>query len=743
MAVADVTEQGTLAFTIETRILRELGERLVKAPEVAMVELIKNAYDADARECKIVIEAGQTITVADDGRGMTLSEFTSGWMRVGTSSKEAQQISAMYGRRITGEKGIGRFAVRFLGRKLKLRSIARVDDNERTELTADFDWTSFDEHEDLASIRVPYRLRRVENTAPTGTELTITALRSHVQSLDLRKVRTEAVGMLSPIRSMMRNVSQRDDREVLRNNTDPGFLLQIRGADTEDSVDDVAATILDLYELRGTLTLAGNRLEVTVYRHGTPEPYTRIVDTFDNTIGSLWADVRFFPRRPGQFAGAPIDGRLAYSWIRRNSGVAVFDRAFRVLPYGTEGDDWLMLTADAARNRRDPRSPFAQKHFAMTAEEAKFPALNWMLRLPESLQLVGVVQVESARGRPHEATTGSLVPSADREGFVANAAFTELQSLIRGLVEAIAACDRQIQRAEEVADEKRMLAALRRETRAAVAAVQSNSGIKAADKTRIVAYLQRTERYATNQERRVGERTRQLEVMSLLGVVAGFMTHEFGAALHELKQAHSRLASLRGHSFDREVAALASHIDRLEDFAKYSRAYVDASRGLPDAPYRARPRIQQVVRIFGKFATDRGIDVEVSVESDVVAPLVPVALYNGVVLNIFTNALKALMARIGRQPRRVAFRAWNEAGWHLLEVSDTGIGIPSALRDRIFEPLFTTTSNGGDALGSGMGLGLSLVRRAVGAFGGTVEVVDAPPGFATCIRVRLPLEATR
>ena len=46
-------EQGLLSFSIESRVLRELGERLVKQPEIAIVELIKNAYDADATECSI------------------------------------------------------------------------------------------------------------------------------------------------------------------------------------------------------------------------------------------------------------------------------------------------------------------------------------------------------------------------------------------------------------------------------------------------------------------------------------------------------------------------------------------------------------------------------------------------------------------------------------------------------------------------------------------------------------------
>ena len=99
-----ILEKGRLNFTIESRILRELGERLVKQPEVAVVELIKNAYDADASQCKVVCDFDKTISVVDNGIGMSLKAFKFGWMRIGTSSKESSELSEKYSRRITGEK---------------------------------------------------------------------------------------------------------------------------------------------------------------------------------------------------------------------------------------------------------------------------------------------------------------------------------------------------------------------------------------------------------------------------------------------------------------------------------------------------------------------------------------------------------------------------------------------------------------------------------------------------------------
>jgi signal transduction histidine kinase len=113
-----------------------------------------------------------------------------------------------------------------------------------------------------------------------------------------------------------------------------------------------------------------------------------------------------------------------------------------------------------------------------------------------------------------------------------------------------------------------------------------------------------------------------------------------------------------------------------------------------------------------------------------------------VLLNLYTNALKAVLAVSSSvEAPTIAIRSWNERGSHYLEVSDNGVGVPPELRKRIWEPLYTTTSDDGNPLGSGMGLGLTLVKQVVEDTGGKIGLVDdPPPGFNTCFRVVFPLE---
>ena len=734
MSAASRVERGRLTFSVEARLLRELGERLVRSPEVALVELVKNAYDADASWCSLRCESG-SILVADNGHGMTLDEFRTAWMRVGTSSKESSATSRRFGREITGEKGIGRFAVRFLGPSLNLESIAYDEERgEHTRLRASFDWPEFDRHEDIGHVEVPYELEVLERGHETGTTLAIGRARE-LSEKELRAVRTASVGLLSPLRPLFRTSDPGASTATNGRVPDPGLALEIQDENT--AIDDVAASVLEHFVVRAELRVTKAHVTLNVFRRGESKPYLKIKHPRQSGPGRVSADVRFFPRRSGTFRGTGIDGKAAYRWIADNAGVAVFDRAFRVQPYGRAGDDWLSLQADVARRKRDPRSTLALKYFPMTEEERSDTKLNWMLRLPQSAQVVGVVEVRARRGGG-TSRESDLVPAADREGFIDNAGFRRLHDLVRGALEAIAYVDRATQLEQQEEAEARRRAESDAETQRAIDAIQANPSISGPQRRQIIAALRASQGLLQTQAETARERERQLEVMSLLGVVAGFMTHEFGTAVAVLQAAQRDLEGAKDPSASERAARLADRIKTLQQFATYASGYVQGSKTTPDSPYKARPRLRQVAKVFGSYAADRHIAVEIDVEKDVDAPLVPPSLYNGIAQNLLSNALKATTANSDSDPQTIAFRAWNGRSWHTLEVSDTGVGIDDALRDRVFDPLFTTTSGRLDPLGSGMGLGLTLVRRGAAAYGGSANVVDPPPGFNTCIQVRIP-----
>ncbi len=131
------SEPKRITFTVDSALLRELGERLVGKPHIALAELVKNSYDADARKVEVRLFPDR-IEVSDNGHGMNFGEFRDFWMRIGTPHKQSQRVSREFERPLTGSKGVGRLAVQFLARAIEIRTVAKENSSE--ELDAYVDW---------------------------------------------------------------------------------------------------------------------------------------------------------------------------------------------------------------------------------------------------------------------------------------------------------------------------------------------------------------------------------------------------------------------------------------------------------------------------------------------------------------------------------------------------------------------------------------------------------------------------
>ncbi len=128
-----------IRFTVDAALLVELGERLVGKPHIALAELVKNSYDADAT--KVTIRFGpDRIEIIDNGHGMDKKEFTDFWMRIGSPHKQKLRKSRKFSRSMTGSKGVGRLAVQFLAQELEMHTVS--DKRPNLELGAYVDWNT-------------------------------------------------------------------------------------------------------------------------------------------------------------------------------------------------------------------------------------------------------------------------------------------------------------------------------------------------------------------------------------------------------------------------------------------------------------------------------------------------------------------------------------------------------------------------------------------------------------------------
>lgn len=228
-----------LRFSIESRILRELGEQLVSDPQVALTELIKNSYDADATQCEIR-KLDDSLTIVDDGHGMTYEEFSLKWMTIATSNKEVQKLSRKFKRKLTGSKGVGRFAVRFLGSHLHIESIAKATDGKKYRLSADFDWAKLDKAADITKLKIPYTLNLT--TKPTGTTLTISQPRVALTNSDINGVKSGVLSIASPVHAFISDAPtelstlfEAASKKNQSPDSDPGFNIDISTDASEDN----------------------------------------------------------------------------------------------------------------------------------------------------------------------------------------------------------------------------------------------------------------------------------------------------------------------------------------------------------------------------------------------------------------------------------------------------------------------------------------------------------------------------
>ena len=198
-------------FTVDAALLTELGERLIGRTHIALAELVKNAYDADAHHCQIQIRTDE-IVVLDDGHGISEREFHDYWMRIGTTHKVTQASSRSLGRPMTGSKGLGRLSAQFLAHETILES--SVEDNPGHTLYALVDWREVQGGEDLQTVNVMWEMRPEQSEyadgSLVGTRVRLQGLRSDWDREAISDLDRELWMLRPPRRYMNRRSRFRD-----------------------------------------------------------------------------------------------------------------------------------------------------------------------------------------------------------------------------------------------------------------------------------------------------------------------------------------------------------------------------------------------------------------------------------------------------------------------------------------------------------------------------------------------------
>jgi hypothetical protein len=315
------TELGDLHFRTGAAMLARLGSEQLKDEITAVIELVKNAYDADATTVRVELrngEEGQSLRIQDNGSGMTGDDLHSKWAFLATENKLRDDRSPGLRRKRLGQKGVGRFAAEKLGRELILRT--KVEGQAKL-LQVRFNWDDLRGDHELAEYRFPIKYKNPEPLDPPhGTRLDIRRLRLNWTRKRVEKLRAQLASLIDPDAAtdfkILFSTSWQDLNDALKN--------PLPGNETHRIE----------FEIDG-----GGHETTTIFSNGAPT--REVKDLEPPSFGPIRGRLRYFGKGLTKNE-ASRGGDASLDW---NMGVRLFRDGCRVRPYGEPGPegDWLQI----------------------------------------------------------------------------------------------------------------------------------------------------------------------------------------------------------------------------------------------------------------------------------------------------------------------------------------------------------------------------------------------------------------
>lgn len=419
-------------FRPRARLLQHLGDQLIGTPRLAVFELVKNAYDADASRVEVEI-AGigtkePTIRVIDDGIGMSLETVRDIWLVIAHDHKErqlAKRTKTAKGRLPLGSKGLGRLSVHKLGNKICM--VTRAQNAQ--EVVVNIDWDKMMAHEFLSDAEVDIEVREPEIFIgdQTGTLLQISELR------EKRWTRGEVRRLFRQITSISSPFGQdgRDDFQALlqvpdvpqwiERLPDPSELLKRAPWKYSFEFDGINFTFD--YVFRGIIGVDRKAREVKETNvsllvppaenddddplfSGQSQPATMrkvIADRqFIEGIGPISGEFYVFDLTP-RIAKQMGETKLIKDFLDENGGIRVYRDGIRVYDYGERSNDWLGLDLKRVNN----------------------PTRGLSRNI-----VVGHVSI-------NQENSYGLIEKSNREGFIENETYERFRKLVLGAIDPL------------------------------------------------------------------------------------------------------------------------------------------------------------------------------------------------------------------------------------------------------------------------------------------------------------------
>jgi signal transduction histidine kinase len=774
-------EETQIPFTVSARTARLIGQENFANAEGAIIELVKNSYDADASVCVIIIDpVNDTIRILDNGDGMTETIIRNQWMTIGTDDKKINFKSKS--RVKTGAKGIGRFALDRLGKSsvmvtktLESESIvwdvnwnqfenagAVISDIKATLQvdTSDF-WEELVEIQNFSGLKEPIANYWQEHK---GTLISIDGLKDEWDESSTQSLFANLEMLLPPLETNLFQV-------LLFSTIEP------------DKYGKVVPSSCDDYDYKVTTTVSEDQnVSITVYRNelnfgdlkrigffdksklnqpqykldafekGFFETLTKLeklvegfkdIDKNKNLskIGSFSFTFYFMKRGGGQEKDEDI-GKYPYksvnysnrtSWLDKFGGIKIFRDNFRVRPYGetkSSSFDWLDLGKRALSNPTVTRPGYRVK--------------------PQ--QVYGIVNISRIDNINFE-------DKSSREGLQENDAFALFKEILKSIIEIFENDRNQIMMTlKKIYDERNK----KRQAQEAAEQIIKNKKSSKGSTTQTTAeanteketLISAIEGYKEDIEELQDEQ-KILRVLASAGLIVTSFAHEFRNHTDSILPRTNELKEVLLQIIDIEkLKQLPNFFDpyvMLSDMRKQDerlKSWLDFSISSVRKDKRTRRTINMVTyiesleKIWRSLLSRRNITLTIDkwkfTEVNFKGHEIDL---DGIFNNLITNSVDAYKRQDAGDNREIrlsfAFDPIETNGISVV-YQDFGPGLLEEISDpnKIFQPFFTTKRDEKTGEKIGTGLGMWIVKSTVDEYNGDVEILQARPNFK--IKITLP-----
>lgn len=676
-----------VTFKPRARIMLELGEQLIKNESVAILELIKNSYDAFARN--VIVELydldnleNGCIIIEDDGVGMTKDILINNWMEPATSFKKKivddleQRIEYKGMKRAPlGEKGIGRFGVHKLGNKVRL--ITKAQDNQ--EIFLEIDWNEFNNDGYLEDIKIEVHERnpKVFVGEKTGTRIEIKGIKHIWQKREFRDVYKSILALNSPFEAdnsfkvsiesnhsnwmeKMKNFEELKDKALFTAD------ILIKG----DSIVNYKYEFTPwsiLSKVKPRVKEVNERQPIydveTLKKKKLSDRITINLNEFE--IGEINIKLMIFDLDSSLLnLGFQNDKSLIREFLKNNSGIAIYRDNIRLNEYGDKGNDWLGL---GLRRINNPAKTIS------------------------SNIVIGAVYIDRLNSK-------DLIEKTSREGFIENAAYKCFEKAVLYAISLVEE-DRMLDKAElrkyysgsfkePVIDSvKKLVNVINEKEKDYKLKAEITSALKNIEKE----YLEISAIYLKS---------------SSLGMNLSIVIHEVDKILKEL-----------GRTV--EIEGATGHIKSLvSDLSMRISSYSEMIKNTKIQQVTLSQLIKVTIDVLKYRIKAHHLTVYNEIEYKNILSTVkcPASLIRSVIMNIIDNSIYWL-DKFDVKDKKLYFDIYNEIdGFTGLIIADNGKGF-TIPKDKLTVPFVSKKDDG-------MGLGLHLANQIMQTIGGNIYFPD-------------------